>query len=142
MNSYYVRLIDRTNENDPGELFNFKLPPNSTILDLRTALNKDGGFENPKRLRILYQLEQNQLIGVEDDELLDDITEKKGEFVAELEDLSTSGKVTIEVDKDLVAHVEILNGSAKNFEHFLLNRTGNNIKLPNGNALSGYCLKN
>ena len=134
MNSYSVRLIDRTNEKDPGELFNFKLPPTSTILDLRSALNKVGGFENPERLRILYRLESNQLTGVEDDELLDEITERRGEFIAELEDLGPV-KVTIEVASDLVAHVAILNGSAKNFEHYLLTRTDCNIRLPNGKCL-------
>ena len=132
MASYSVRLVDRTNENDPGEIFNLKLSPNSTILDLKITLCKDGEFDNPDRLRIAYQLEQNQLVGVEDEDLLSEITKQNGEFIAELCDLGTSGMFNIEVRDELVANVAILVGSAKEFEHFLLNRRSNNIKLPNG----------
>ena len=132
MMPYSVRLVDRRNENDPGEIFNLKLSPNATILDLRNELSKDGEFENPDRLRITYQLEQNQSIGLEDEDLLSEITKQKGEFIAELDGLGTYGMVNFEVKDELVANVAVLVGSAKRFEHFLLNRRSNKIKLPNG----------
>ena len=72
------------------------------------------------------------ILGVEDDEILSEITEQGGEFIAELSDLGTSGRICIEVEDSLVGDVAILNGSAKHFEHFLFTRSKNNFKFSNG----------
>lgn len=95
------------------------------VLDLRKSYAQTEGYK-PEEIRVFYRPSTGGDLGVEDDEFLNVINPDNagGKFMAEFPHVGVfSGKVTIELE-DPSQKVEVLLGSPKSFEHFLLKGGG------------------
>ena len=100
------------------------------VLDLRKSYAQTEGYK-PEEIRVFYRPSTGGDLGVEDDEFLNVINPDNagGKFMAEFPHVGVfSGKVTIELE-DPSQKVEVLLGSPKSFEHFLLKGEKNILKL-------------
>jgi len=107
-----------------------ELGPNPTVLDLKKSYADKEGYKL-EEVRVFYRRSNGEDLGVEDDEFLKVINPDNagGKFMAEFPHVGIfSGKVTVELE-DPSQTVEVLLGSPKSFEHFLLNKDKNNLKL-------------
>ena len=100
------------------------------VLDLKKSYADKEGYKL-EEVRVFYRRSNGEDLGVEDDEFLNVINPDNagGKFMAEFPHVGIfSGKVTVELE-DPSQTVEVLLGSPKSFEHFLLNKDKNNLKL-------------
>ena len=111
------------------------LSPKSTIAQLEEVFEEREKY--PKNeFRLIYRKETHDE-GLDDDEILEDITKEEGKFVAELLPYSpfrNQVMITCETD-DMVGEVDILKGPSDGFEHVKLTRRQNNVILAFGNFL-------
>ena len=70
-------------------------------------------------------------VGLDDDDVLEDITKDPGQFLVQCPPLGAlDGQISIQ--KDFDEEVNILIGTTKDFEHFKILRYGDKLKLPKG----------
>ena len=123
----YQIWVDREKAN-----WSARLSPTATVADLENEFVKREKY--PKHeFRLIYRKESHDE-GLDENEILEDITKEDGKFVFELMPYSLShNKVMITCESDdLVGIVDILKGPTSGFEHVKLTRRQNNVRLAFG----------
>ena len=127
-----VSILHNAKESTLAEL---TLTSNPSVKDLINGLEYEKGLE-PDDYRLCYQIGEDKF-GLEEDESITKLVkenETDGTFVAEMGKMgffNPKPKVEIQYQNDdFVGEVSILLGPCRNFEHFLMVRQSQNLKLP------------
>ena len=139
MRDFQLKLIE--NDEISDEAFPFKLDEKATVLDLKVAFTEKQGY-TPDRVRLMYRRQEGDDEPLEDTDLLDDIEKNPGVFLLELPTLGTSGISIFRKMSEIQEgeKIELLIGSMKKFQHYLLGWSGNIVEKHSKNNYSiPYC---
>ena len=138
MEEYKVKFLDSDGdvENKP---FYHRLEKSATVSCLKKAVEKEASCPSSD-FRLFFRKENGQNIGLEDDDVLEDVVDDSGQLLVECPSLGGlfTGKVWIHTDSH--EKVFLLLGSTKSFEHhkipYLEAKT--KMELPMGDINSFY----
>ena len=120
----------------PGEIieetYTFKLEGKATILDLKEAFVNEEGY-TLEQFRMVYR-KADMDVPLDDTDKLEDIEDHTGQFLVECPTMGIfDGKLSLNVqDVKDVGEIAVLIGNKKCYEHFLMTRLVQDLKLPKG----------
>ena len=120
----------------PGEIieetYTFKLEGKATILDLKEAFVNEEGY-TLEQFRMVYR-KADMDVPLDDTDRLEDIEDHTGQFLVECPTMGIfDGKLSLNVqDVKDVGEIAVLIGNKKCYEHFLMTRLVQDLKLPKG----------
>merc|ERR1711976_233943 len=127
MKTYTVKALDSDGRVE-SEGYDFELQDLDTVLALKIALEKRFIYTK-EQVRIFFRKENGCDIGLDDEDVLEDIAKDPGQFLVQCPPLGPLyGQISIQ--KHFDEEVNILIGTTKDFEHFKILRYGDNLKLP------------
>ena len=136
MKDYNVKFLDSLG-NIEGNSRTYQLENSATVFDLKKAVEDKIVVYKSDQFRLFFRQENGQNLGLDDDEVLEDVVNDSGQILVECPSLGGPGQLftgKVWIHKDSHEDVCLLLGSTKSFEHhkvpYLEAKT--NMELPMG----------
>ena len=114
MKEYIISFVGSSGKVE-DESFTFALENSATVSCLKKAVEFEADCP-PSDFRLFFRKENGQYIGLEDDDVLEDVVDDSGQLLVECPPLG--GQKQIWIHKDFSEEVCVLLGSTKSFEHY------------------------
>ena len=141
MKEYIIKFLDSRGKVE-DKAFTFSLENSATVSCLKKAVEPDADCPQSE-FRLFFRQENGQNLGLDEDEVLEDVVNDSGQLLVECPSLGGPGQLftgKVWIHKDSHEDVFLLLGSTKSFEHhkvpYLEAKT--NMELPMGEINSFY----